>query len=99
MADQALSGICALTAAGLFMSSLNVEDITISASDGQVKVEFDQEFLQTSRADGNAGAFGIMLEDLISRVPSPAMLQQNDGLNAFIGYTSQTTYLELQNVG
>jgi hypothetical protein len=61
--------------------------------------EFDQEFLQTSKVGGNAGAFGIMLEDLISRVPSPAILQQNDGLNAFIGYTSQTTYLELQNVG
>lgn len=61
--------------------------------------EFDQEFLQTSKVDGDASAFGIMLEDLISRVPSPAMLRQNDGLNAFIGYTSQTTYLELQNVG
>lgn len=36
--DQALSGICALRAAGLCLSSIDVEDITISASDGQVKV-------------------------------------------------------------
>jgi hypothetical protein len=61
--------------------------------------EIDQEFLETSKVDGNAGAFGTMLEDLISRVPSPLILQQSDGLNAFIQYTSQTTYLELQKVG
>jgi hypothetical protein len=61
--------------------------------------EFDQEFLQTSKVDGNASAFGVMLEDLLSRVPSPLMLQQSDDLLAFIRYTSQATYLELQKVG
>jgi hypothetical protein len=59
---------------------------------------FDQAFLQSPKADGNASAFGIMLEDLISRVPSPLMLQSDD-LVAFIRNTGQTTYLELQKVG
>jgi hypothetical protein len=39
-----------------------------------------------------------MLEDLISRVPSPLMLRQSDDLLAFIRYTKQATYLELQKV-
>ena len=61
--------------------------------------EFDQEFLQTSKVDENASAFGVMLEDLLSRVPSPLMLQQSNDLLAFIRCTSHATYLELQKVG
>jgi hypothetical protein len=60
---------------------------------------FDQAFLQSSKADGNASAFGSMLEDLISRVPSPLILRQSDDLLAFIRYTGQKTYLELKKVG
>jgi hypothetical protein len=60
--------------------------------------EFNQAFLQSSKTDGKASAFGIMLEELISRVPSPLMLQQSDDLLAFIRHTSQTTYLALQKV-
>jgi hypothetical protein len=61
--------------------------------------EFDPALLQSSKADGNASAFGSMLEDLISRVPSPLLLQQSDNLLAFIQYTGKTTYLELKKVG
>jgi hypothetical protein len=39
-----------------------------------------------------------MLKNLISYVPSPLVLQQSDGLLAFIDHTSQRTYLELQKV-
>ena len=49
-------------------------------------------------ADDKATAFGIMLDDLMSRVPGPSTLQQSDDLLAFIRYTGQTTYLELQKV-
>ena len=59
---------------------------------------FDRALLQSPNADGNASPFGSMLEDLIS-LPSLLLLQQSDDLLAFIGYTSQTTYLELQKVG
>ncbi|CAN9238598.1 unnamed protein product [Alternaria alternata] len=38
ISTEALSGICALSAAGLHLPSIDVEDITVSASDGQVKV-------------------------------------------------------------
>jgi hypothetical protein len=61
--------------------------------------EFDPAYLQSSKADGNASAFGSMLEDLISRVPSPLLLRQSDDLLAFIQYTGKTTYLELMKVG
>jgi hypothetical protein len=59
---------------------------------------FNQAFLQSSKTDANASAFGIMLEELISCVPSPLMLQQSDDLLAFIRHTSQTTYPALQKV-
>jgi hypothetical protein len=59
---------------------------------------FNQAFLQSSKTDANGSAFGIMLEELISRVPSPLMLQQSDDLLAFIQHTSQTTYPALQKV-
>lgn len=49
-------------------------------------------------ADDKATAFGIMLDDLMSRVPGPSTLQQSDDLLAFIRYASQTTYPELQKV-
>jgi hypothetical protein len=44
--DQALSGMCALSAAGLRLSSIDVEDITVSASDGRVKVGEYRLFLE-----------------------------------------------------
>ena len=59
---------------------------------------FNQVCLQSSKTDANANAFGIMLEDLISRVSSPLMLQKSDNLLAFIRHTSQTTYPALQKV-
>ena len=59
---------------------------------------FDRALSQSPESDGNASAFGTMLEDLISRVPSPLILQQSDDLLAFIRYTNQTTYVELQQV-
>jgi hypothetical protein len=59
---------------------------------------FDRAVLQSPNADEKASAFGIMLEDLISRVPSPLILQQSDDLLAFMQYTGQTTYVELQKV-
>jgi hypothetical protein len=61
--------------------------------------EFDPALLQSSKADGNASAFGSMLEDLISRVPSPSLLRQSDDLLAFIQYTGKTTDLELKKIG
>jgi hypothetical protein len=36
--QKAISGICALSAAGIYLPAIEVEDVTISASDGQVKV-------------------------------------------------------------
>lgn len=59
---------------------------------------FDQAFMQSSGADGNARAFGNMLEDLIIRVPSPLILRQSDDLLAFIRYSGQATYSELRKV-
>ncbi|CAN9211240.1 unnamed protein product [Alternaria alternata] len=47
-------------------------------------------------ADDKATAFGIMLDDLISRIPDPSTLQRSDDLLAFIRYAGQTTYPELQ---
>jgi hypothetical protein len=49
-------------------------------------------------ADDKATAFGIMLDDLISRIPDPSTLQRSDDLLAFIRYAGQTTYPELQKV-
>ncbi|KAF2843847.1 hypothetical protein T440DRAFT_484604 [Plenodomus tracheiphilus IPT5] len=93
---ETLPGISALSAAGLYLSSVNVEDITISANDGQVKLGFDKAILKSPIANETASAFGIMLEDLVSRIPGPLILQQSDDLLAFIRYTSRTTYEELQ---
>ena len=59
---------------------------------------FDQALLQRSKADENASAFGNMLEDLTTRVPSPLILRQNDDLLAFIRHSGETTYPELQQV-
>jgi hypothetical protein len=59
---------------------------------------FDKAFLQSPKADITASTFGIMLEDLISRVPGRLILQQSDDLLAFIRSTDQTTYVELQQV-
>ncbi|CAN9279157.1 unnamed protein product [Alternaria alternata] len=98
ISTEALSGICALSAAGLYLPSIDVEDITVSASDGQVKVAFDRAPLHETAADGKASAFGVMLEDLVSRVPSPLALQQSDDLQAFIRHADQATYRELQKV-
>lgn len=39
-----------------------------------------------------------MLEDLVSRVPSPLALRQSDNLQAFIRHADQATYRELQKV-
>ena len=97
------------------MLSIDVEDITVSASDGQVKVgecksclgrlptakrqrALDRAQLHETAADGKASAFGVMLEDLVSRVPSPSALQQSDNLQAFIRHADQATYRELQKV-
>jgi hypothetical protein len=49
-------------------------------------------------ADEKANAFGIMLEDLMSRIPDPSTLQRSDNLLAFIRRAGQTTYPELQKV-
>ncbi|CAN9239346.1 unnamed protein product [Alternaria alternata] len=115
ISTEALSGICALNAAGLHLPSIDVEDITVSASDGQVKVgecqsclrglptaerqrAFDQAQLHETAVDGKASAFGVMLEDLVSRVPSRSALQQSDNLQDFIRHADQATYRELQKV-
>ncbi|KAF5844329.1 hypothetical protein GGP41_004539 [Bipolaris sorokiniana] len=93
---QALSGICALYTAGLCLPSVNVEDITISESDGQVKVALDRASLQETMADNKAVAFGKMLENLVSVVPGSSTLQQSQDLLAFIRHAAETSYQELE---
>lgn len=93
-----------------------MEDITVSASDGQVKVGkllhamYYYDFLHTEQRQAydrstllenegsDASGFGIMLEDLVSRVPNPLILQQSNDLLTFIRHTGQMTYQELRKV-
>lgn len=55
-------------------------------------------FLQETISDYRATAFGIMLDDLVSRVPDSSTLQQSQDLVAFIQRASETIYRELNKV-
>ncbi|EMD66407.1 hypothetical protein COCSADRAFT_24519 [Bipolaris sorokiniana ND90Pr] len=91
-----LSGICALYTAGLCLPSISVEDITISESNGRVKVALDRASLQETVADDKAVAFGTMLENLVSVVPGSSTLQQSQDLLAFIHHAAEKSYQELK---
>ncbi|KAF5852408.1 hypothetical protein GGP41_007860 [Bipolaris sorokiniana] len=93
---QALSGICAVYTAGLCLPSISVEDITISESNGRVKVALDRASLQETIAGDKAVAFGKMLESLVSVVPGSSALQQSQDLHAFIHNAAETSYQELK---
>ena len=45
-----------------------------------------------------ATAFGVMLDDLVSRVPDSSTLQHSQDLVAFIQYATEATYQELKKV-
>ncbi|KAJ6280806.1 hypothetical protein J3E71DRAFT_362224 [Bipolaris maydis] len=60
---EALSSISALGDAGLHLPSINVEDITISASNA-----IHRAYLKEAMTNEKATAFGVMLDDLVSRV-------------------------------
>ncbi|EUC27561.1 hypothetical protein COCCADRAFT_111369 [Bipolaris zeicola 26-R-13] len=93
---EALSGISAMCDAGLHLPSIDVEDITISATNGQVQVAIHRAYSQEATTNEKATAFGVMLDDLVSRVPDSSTLQHSQDLVAFIQYAAETTYQELK---
>jgi hypothetical protein len=79
--------------------SVSIDGVLTDWPTAERQAAFDRASLQETAADEKASAFGLMLEDLVSRVPSPSTLQQGDDLQAFIRHASRATCRELQKVG